>query len=134
VQVPHSNSKKQSKSRGLKIPIFVGIPVLILIIIGGAYSQGFFDNTFEKYTSEDTIENVADSKSIADSTVSNDEITVPTETNSKCGPGTVLNQNNQCVLQSEINSADATDGKTGTSSKCGPGTVLNQNNQCVLDK
>jgi len=62
VQVPHSNSKKQSKGRGLKIPIIIGIPVLILIIIGGAYSQGLLDNTFERYSSEETIEDVVDSK------------------------------------------------------------------------
>ena len=26
----------------------IGIPVIILAIIGGAYNQGYFDNTFEK--------------------------------------------------------------------------------------
>ena len=129
VQIP-SNSKKQLKAKGLKIPIIIGIPVLILIIIGGAYSQGLLDNTFEKYSSDDTIEDdvVAPNSNVTDSKDSS------SKTSDKCGSGTVLNQKNQCVLQSEINSADVTDGETGTSDKCGPGTVLNQKNQCVLDK
>jgi len=94
VQVPHSNSKKQTKARGLKIPIIIGIPVLILIIIGGAHSQGLLDNTFEKYSSEDAIEDVVEPNSkVIDSKDSS------SKTSGKCGPGTVLNQNNQCVLQ-----------------------------------
>jgi len=129
VQIPSSHSK-QAKTIGLKIPIIIGIPVLILIIIGGAYSQGLLDNTFEKYSSDDTIEDdvVAPNSNVIDSKDSS------SKTSDKCGPGTVLNQKNQCVLQSEINSADVTDGETGTSDKCGTGTVLNQKNQCVLDK
>jgi len=99
VQISSSHSKKQTKTSGLKIPILVGIPVLILIIIGGAYSQGFFDNTFEKYSSDNTIEDVIESKSNVDSKVSDDEITIPTETNSKCGVGTIFDsESNSCIV------------------------------------
>ncbi len=91
VQMPSARSKNQTKSIGLKIPILIGIPVLILIIIGGAYSQGFFDNTFEKYASDDSIEEVVDSK------VSEDKTTSSTETHSKCGLGTVL-KDGECVV------------------------------------
>lgn len=83
----------KNKTIGLKIPIMIGIPVLILAIIGGAYSQGFFDNTFERY---DTVEpEKIDTKSnMADST----EVTL-SETNSKCGTGTVYDpETNSCVL------------------------------------
>ena len=97
VQIP-SNSKKQSKGRGLKIPIIIGIPVLILIIIGGAYSQGFFDNTFERYDSEET-EKIDTKSNVVDSKVSEDKATSPTETNSKCGAGTIFDsESNLCVL------------------------------------
>ena len=99
VQIP-SNSKKQTKTMGLKIPIIIGIPVLILIIIGGAYSQGLLDNTFEKYASDDSIDDVTESKSnVIDSKASENEATSPTETNSKCGAGTIFDsESNACVL------------------------------------
>ena len=140
VQMSSIHSKKQTKTSRLKIPIIIGIPVLILIVIGGAYSQGFFDNAFEKYSSDDSINAVIDSKSnVIDSKDSGDGTTLPTETNSKCGAGTIFDsETNSCVLPSEINSADITDVETAsteTSSKCGLGTVLNpETNSCVLDK
>jgi len=95
-----TNSKNQSKSIGLKIPTMIGIPVLILIIIGGAYGMGFFDNTFEKYVPDDSIDDVIDSKdNTIDSEDSSDDTTLPTETNSKCGTGTVFDpETNSCVL------------------------------------
>jgi len=97
VQMP-SNSKNKTKSIGLKIPIMIGIPVLILIILGGAYSQGFFDNTFERYSSDESIDDVIDSKSNVIS--SEDETAVPTESHPKCGPGLVFDsENNSCVLE-----------------------------------
>ena len=135
VQIP-SNSKKQSKARGLKIPIIIGIPVLILIIIGGAYSQGLLDNTFEKYTSEETIKDVVDSKPIADSKVSNDETNTATETNSKCGAGTFFDsESNACVLDNGVNSKDKEILDTEINSKCGAGTIFDsESNACVLDK
>ena len=95
-----TNSKNQPKSIGLKIPTMIGIPVLILIIIGGAYGMGFFDNTFEKYAPVDSIDDVIDSKdNTIDSEDSSDDTTLPTETNSKCGTGTVFDpETNSCVL------------------------------------
>ncbi len=88
VQMP-SNSKNKTKSVGLKIPIMIGIPVLILIILGGAYHQGFFDNTFER-SSNDQI-----------STEIEDEEIFYGEFDSKCGAGTVLDpETNECRVGS----------------------------------
>ncbi|MFQ5497493.1 MAG: zinc ribbon domain-containing protein, partial [Nitrosopumilus sp.] len=77
------NPKNQKSSMDLKIPIIVGIPILILIILGGAYSQGYFDNTFEKDTSDKKINSdiVTESKELEGSTNLSDN------GNSKCGPG-----------------------------------------------
>ncbi|MEK0366396.1 MAG: hypothetical protein QQN45_00500, partial [Nitrosopumilus sp.] len=131
VQMP-SNSKKQTKTSRLKIPIIIGIPVLILIIIGGAYSQGFFDNAFEKYSSDDSIDDVIDSKSnVIDSKDSGDETTLPTEINSKCGLGTVL-KDGECIVESEA-STEKVVSSTETHSKCGLGTVL-KDGECVVGK
>ncbi len=117
VQIPSSHSRKQTKTSRLKIPILVGIPVLILIIIGGAYSQGFFDNTFER-SSNDQI-----------STEIEDEEIFYGEFDSKCGAGTVLDpETNECRVGSV---KPASQGETDE--KCGPGTVL-KNGECVLDK
>ncbi len=87
VQRPSAQTKIPTKTIGLKIPILIGIPVLILIILGGAYSGGFFDNAFESRIVEEPIENEIES---IDKVVS-------TESNSKCGPGTVL-KDGKCVL------------------------------------
>ncbi len=92
VQVPSRQSKNPTKTIGLKIPVIVGIPVLILIIIGGAYSQGFFDSTFERYSSEDPIESEIKPESSS-------EVVISGETNSKCGTGTVFDtETNSCIL------------------------------------
>ncbi|MCH8086056.1 MAG: zinc ribbon domain-containing protein [Thaumarchaeota archaeon] len=89
VQIPSSHSKKQTKTSGLKIPILIGIPVLILIIIGGAYSQGLLDNTFER-SSNDQI-----------STEIEDEEIFYGEFDSKCGAGAVLDpETNECRVGS----------------------------------
>ena len=86
VQMPSIHSKNQTKTIGLKIPILIGIPVLILIVLGGAYSQGFFDDAFEKYTSDDSVNDVPDSKSdVIVSKDSGNKTTLPTEINLKCG-------------------------------------------------
>ena len=99
VQMP-SNSKNKTKSIGLKIPILIGIPVLILIILGGAYNQGMFDNGFESSSSPpDSFESASiDSDSIASSI--EPSAVLPTESNSKCGTGTVFDsKTNSCVLE-----------------------------------
>ena len=82
-------STPQSKPRkiGIKIPIIIGIPVLILAIVGGAASQGLLDDVID---SDSTVE----PKSSAAKT------TAPTETSSKCGKGTVFDpKTNSCVLE-----------------------------------
>ena len=108
----------------------IGIPVLILIIIGGAYNQGIFDNTFERYDSKgpekiDTKTNSIDSTEKVDSS----------ETNSKCGAGTVFDsETNSCVLASKTSSTEKID-SSETNSKCGAGTIFDaRTNSCVLDK
>ena len=118
VQMP-SNSKNQRKTIRLKIPILIGIPVLILIIIGGAYTQGFLDNTLERSSSEKI------------STEIEDEEIFYGEYDSKCGAGTVLDPETNACRVSEVKPSDS--GKT--SSKCGTGTVFDAEiNSCVLDK
>ncbi len=118
VQMP-SNSKNKTKSVGLKIPILIGIPVLILIIFGVGYSQGYFDSTFER-SSNDQI-----------STEIEDEEIFYGEFDSKCGAGTVLDpETNECRVGSV---KPASQGETNE--KCGAGTVFDPDvNSCVLDK
>lgn len=90
-----SNLTNKTKSINLKIPIMIGIPVLILAIIGGAYSQGYFDNTFERYDSEET-EKIDTKSNVVDST---EKVVSSMESNSKCGAGTVFDsETNSCVL------------------------------------
>ncbi|MFQ5476739.1 MAG: zinc-ribbon domain-containing protein [Nitrosopumilus sp.] len=90
-----SNLTNKTKSINLKIPIMIGIPVLILAIIGGAYSQGYFDNTFERYDSEET-EKIDTKSNVVDST---EKVVSAMESNSKCGAGTVFDsETNSCVL------------------------------------
>ena len=92
VKMP-SNSKNQTKSIGLKISILIGIPVLILIILGGVYSQGYFDSAFESRIAEEPIEEEVKTTASADKVISSGE------TNSKCGAGTIFDENtNSCVL------------------------------------
>ena len=118
-EIPPSRIKIPAKSIGLKFPIIIGIPILILIVLGAAYSQGMFDDTFENRVSESKVE----PKSSTTATTS--------ETNSKCGPGTVFDEKmNACVLESRASSSTSE-----TNSKCGPGTVFDEDsNSCVLDK
>lgn len=85
------NLKNKTKSIRLKIPIMIGIPVLILIIIGGSYNQGFFDNIFERYDSNNTVKEEIES--------TNSDNILPTEINSKCGAGTIFDaETNSCIL------------------------------------
>jgi len=129
VKMP-SNSKNQTKSIGLKIPILIGIPVLFLVIIGGAYGMGFFDSAFEKYDSDDSIEKEIETKVSADKVISSGE------SNSKCGAGTVFDEDaNSCVLESEADSKEKIISSAEANSKCGAGTVFDSDtNSCVLDK
>jgi len=56
----------------------IGIPVLILLILGVGFSQGFFDNVLERQVLDDPIEN---------------------EIFSKCGTGTIFDpETNSCIL------------------------------------
>ena len=116
---PISESKPSSfsKSIPLKLPIIVGIPVLILIILGSGYSLGYFDDALN--SSSDTIT----------PPVMEDEDIFYGEYDSKCGAGTVLDpETNACRVGSvKISSSDETD------SRCGPGTIFDSaSNSCIL--
>ncbi|ABX13084.1 zinc-ribbon domain-containing protein [Nitrosopumilus maritimus] len=118
------NKKNNNRTINLKIPIMIGIPVIILAIIGGAYSQGYFDNTFERTELKDEQVNVK--PTIVEATEK-----TSSETDSPCGPGTVLDsKTNSCVLESEATEKTSSE----TDSPCGPGTVLDsKTNSCVLE-
>ena len=111
--VKSSNSRRFRKSIPLKIPILVGIPVLILIILGVGYSQGYFDSALESSNTIPTIEN---------------ESVFYGEYDSKCGVGTVLDPDTQsCVPGLVLDAIDSGD------SKCGVGTVFDPDtNACVI--
>ena len=119
-----SDSKSKSdnssfvKSIPLKIPLLVGIPILILIILGGGYTQGYFDNTFER--SPSTVSPI--------SPVVVDDVVLSNSTDSKCGSGTIFDPvTNSCVLGTTVSS-------DGTDSKCGSGTIFDPvTNSCILD-
>ena len=122
VKRPIIHSKNKIKPIGLKIPIMIGIPVLILIVLGVGYSQGSFDNVLESQVIEDATKKV-------DSNDSNDNEVISTESNSKCGKGlTYISETNTCVLEKEASS-------TESNSKCGKGlTYIPETNMCVLEK
>ncbi len=87
------STKSKTRTVGLKIPIMIGIPVLILVILGVGFSQGFLDNAIEKQVLDDSVE------SEIDSVDSSDEEILPTENNSKCGAGTIYDpETNSCIL------------------------------------
>ena len=123
------HAKKKTVSIGWKIPVMIGVPVLILAIIGGAYSQGYFDSVVEKNDSsvENTPVGIVDTSKTVTSTDTG---------NSKCGPGTVFDsETNSCVLEGKTSSKTVEEKSTPTEfhSKCGPGTVFDPaTNSCVL--
>ncbi len=111
-----SNSKNIAKTIPLKIPIIVGIPALILIILGAGYSQGYFDSVLES------------SSSIPDTVIEN-EVIFYGEYDSKCGDGTVLDpETNFCVPGMVLKTIDSDE----SNSKCGDGTVFDSDtNTCI---
>jgi hypothetical protein len=88
--IPEIKSKNFTKSIPLKIPILVGIPLLILIIIGSGYAMGSFDDILEKQP-------VTDSISVDES---EEKDLLPSEINSKCGAGTKFDPvTDSCILR-----------------------------------
>ncbi|QLH03217.1 hypothetical protein C5F47_06480 [Nitrosopumilus cobalaminigenes] len=111
------SSAKVSKSIPLKFPIIVGIPVILLIILGAGYSQGYFDSAFDKTPVVNSVPEIE-----------NEDIFYG-EYDSKCGTGTVLDpETNACRIgEVKTTSSDETD------SKCGPGTIFDEeSNSCIL--
>ncbi len=115
--IHESKSSSPSKSIPLKIPILIGIPVLILILLGAIYSLGFFDDVLD--SSPDTI-----SPSVIE-----DEDIFYGEFDSKCGVGTVLDlETNACRVGIIMESSSSE-----TDSKCGPGTIFDsESNSCIV--
>ena len=100
-------------AEGNKKNIFIVIGVLaILAVIGGAVvmSGGF----------EKTISSIDDKEPLSKETTS----TVTSDSNSKCGAGTVFDDTtNSCILEN-----------TPSNSKCGAGTVFDDTtNSCILE-
>lgn len=92
-QPPSNTANNPSKTIGMKIPIIIGIPVLILILFGSGFSQGFFDDTLDRPISNDPAVNTP---TIANS---DDKGFSSVEPNSKCGTGTEFDPvTNSCVL------------------------------------
>jgi len=134
VQIPSVHSKNQTKTFGLKIPIMIGIPVLILLILGVGFSQGFFDNVLERQILDDTIKNEINSN-CGTGTIFDPETnscilddTIENEINSNCGTGTIFDpETNSCILDDTI--------ENKTHSKCGTGTIFDpETNSCILGK
>ena len=126
-EIPH-HVRKKTVSIGWKIPVMIGVPVLILAVIGGAYSIGYFDNAVERTHS--TLE-----KAPVSTTETSKTVTSADTGHSKCGPGTIL-VDGACVLEGKTSSEVPEEKSTPTDSghsKCGPGTIL-VDGACVLDK
>jgi len=116
--VVETTPKNYAKSISLKIPILVGIPVLILIILGAGFSMGYFDNTLD-----------SSSETVSTSVIEDEEIFYGVY-DPRCGDGTVLDpETNACVVGKALNpSSDESD------SKCGSGTVFDvETNSCILE-
>ena len=114
--VETTSSKNYTKSISLKTPILIGIPVLILIILGGGYSMGYFDNALN--SSSETIPTVIDDEEIFYGVY-----------DPKCGDGLVLDPDtNFCVIGKVLNPTSSNE----SNSKCGPGAIFDSDtNQCV---
>jgi hypothetical protein len=113
---PIHTSKSFTKNIPLKIPILVGIPVIILIFLGAGYTQGYFDNVL------DTTSDVSNVAPVVD-----DDVFIGVS-DSRCGPGTVLDiETDSCVVGIVAKNAE-------TNSKCGPGLVYDADtNSCNLE-
>ncbi|MEK0376353.1 MAG: hypothetical protein QQN51_04415 [Nitrosopumilus sp.] len=102
VKVPSAHSKNQRKTMGLKIPIMIGIPVLILVILGVGYSQGSFDYVLEKQVMEETMEETTETvveiskTQCGPGTIPKDGVCILDE---RCGPGTIFDEDSySCIL------------------------------------
>ena len=114
---PVPKSKSFTKSIPLKIPVLVGIPILILIVLGAGYSMGYFDNAFER------------SPSGIVSTVMEDEEIFYGIYDPKCGIGTVLDPDTNFCVPGIVST---TLGSDVPNSICGSTTVLDPDtNQCI---
>ena len=128
-QPPSNTMKNPSKTIGIKIPIIIGVPVLILILFGVGFSQGFFDDTLDRPISNSPTVNTPNTAN------SNDKGVSSVEPNSKCGAGTEFDPvTNSCMLAT-ANSNDKGVSSVEPNSKCGAGTEFDPvTNSCILAK
>jgi len=118
VKIPSGRPKNQTKTRGLKIPVMIIIPVLILIILGVGYNQGLFDNILEKRVMEETLEEETIEETLEEETIEEPAEIVGETSKTQCGPGTIPKEG-VCVLDD----------------RCGPGTIFDEDTfSCVLEK
>ena len=119
-RIPKLKSIGSRRSIPLKIPILIGIPILILIILGAGYTMGYFDNFLN--SSSRVVTTPTD-------VIIDDGASV--DSNSACGPGTVYDsESNSCML----GTTSKTDSSADSNSACGPGTVYDsESNSCILD-
>jgi len=114
--------QKSTQGIGIKIPIIIGIVAVVIAIAGVAATNGYFDVEIGS-TSNSVVKNVETEKSTV--------VESSTESNSKCGKGTVFDPDtNSCVLPQSIEESS-----TESNSKCGKGTVFDPDtNSCLLEK
>ena len=114
--------QKSTRGIGIKIPIIIGIAVVVIAIAGVAATNGYFDVEIG-ITSNSVVKNVETEKSTV--------VESSAELDSKCGKGTVFDpETNSCVLPQSIEESSVE-----SNSKCGKGTVFDQEtNSCVLEK
>jgi len=119
VKISSGRPKNQRKTIGLKIPVMIIIPVLILIILGAGHSQGMLDNVLEKRVMEEIMEEeVMEETEVMDETIEESSETVVETSKTQCGPGTIPKEG-VCVLDE----------------RCGPGTIFDEDTfSCVLEK
>ena len=92
--IQNDSTKNPSKKIGIKIPILIGIPVLVLAVIGVGISQGLFDNVLD-----DSSNVLDDNDNMVEPVAVSDKTQTAAETNSKCGKGTVFDPDtNSCIL------------------------------------
>jgi len=97
-QISRYISQTKQRTIGKKIPIMIGIPVLILAIVGVGASQGLFSDVFDKSPSEDITEPKSSTEDITEPKSSTSKKTTLIE-DPKCGTGTALDpETNACVL------------------------------------
>jgi len=90
-QTPRRLKKKKQIVVGRKIPIIIGVSLLVIVVAGFVYYEGFFEGVMDKYSSNIVIDDSTEKSTPADTT--------QTSSDSRCGAGTIFDSaTNSCVL------------------------------------